>query len=185
MIAEVERESRVRMEAAVESLRTDLASIRTGRAAPAILDRVRVDYYGTPTALQQLAGISVPEPTTLLIRPWDRNTLGLIERAILASDLGLTPNNDGQVIRLNLPALTEERRRDLARMVAKRVEEGRVAVRNIRRDALGDLKDMESENMITEDDLDDGRERLQKLTDSYIERLEEVGKQKHDEIMQV
>ncbi|MHB0877745.1 MAG: ribosome recycling factor [Anaerolineae bacterium] len=185
MIAEVEKEARVRMEAAVDSLRSDLASIRTGRAAPALLDRIRVDYYGTPTALQQLAGVSVPEPAMLMIRPWDRGSLGLIERAILQSDLGLTPNNDGQVIRLNIPVLTEERRRDLARMVAKRVEEGRVAVRNVRRDALNDLKDMESEKMITEDDLDDGRERLQKLTDSFIERLEEVGKQKHDEIMQV
>ena len=185
MLAEVEREARARMEAAVESLRSDLASIRTGRASPALLDRIRVDYYGTPTSLQQLAGVSVPEPAMLMIRPWDRGTLGLIERAVLQSDLGLTPNNDGQVIRLNIPVPTEERRRELARMVAKRVEEGRVAVRNIRRDALSDVKEMESEKMITEDDLDDGREWLQKLTDSHIERLEEVGKQKHDEIMQV
>jgi len=185
MLDEVEREARARMEAAVESLRSDLATIRTGRASPALLDRIRVDYYGTPTPLQQLAGISVPEPAMLMIRPWDRSTLGLIERAILQSDLGLTPNNDGQVIRLNIPVLTEERRRELARIVAKRVEEGKVAVRNIRRDALSDLKEMESEKLITEDDLEDGRERLQKLTDSYIERLEELGRQKHDEIMQV
>lgn len=185
MLAEVEREARARMEAAVESLRNDLATIRTGRASPALLDRIRVDYYGTPTPLQQLAGVSVPEPAMLMIRPWDRSTLGLIERAILQSDLGLTPNNDGQVIRLTIPVLTEERRRELARVVAKRVEEGRVAVRNIRRDSLSDLKEMESAKLITEDDLNDGKERLQKLTDSYIERLEEVGKLKHDEIMQV
>lgn len=185
MLAEVEREARGRMDAAVDSLRVDLASIRTGRASPALLDRIRVDYFGTPTSLQQLAGISVPEPSQLMIRPWDRGSLKLIERALLESDLGLTPNNDGQVIRLNLPALTEDRRRDLARQVAKRVEEGRVAVRNIRRDALNDLKDMESEKMITEDDLEDGKESLQKLTDHFITLLEEVGKQKHDEILQV
>ena len=133
MIADVEREARHRMETAVESLRADLASIRTGRASPALLDRIRVDYFGTPTSLQQLAGISVPEPAQLMIRPWDRGTLGVIERAILASDLGLTPNNDGQVIRLIIPALTEERRRELARLVAKRVEEAKVAIRNMRR----------------------------------------------------
>jgi ribosome recycling factor len=185
MLAEVERDARGRMEAAVESLRVDLASIRTGRASPALLDRVRVDYYGTPTPLQQLAGISVPEPAQLMIRPWERGSLKSIERALLESDLGLTPNNDGQVIRLHIPALTEERRRELARQVARRVEEGRVAVRNVRRDALNDLKDMEGENMITEDDLEDGKESLQKLTDQMIERLEEVGKHKQDEIMQV
>lgn len=185
MLAEVEREARERMEAAVESLQVDLASIRTGRASPALLDRIRVDYYGTQTPLQQLAGISVPEPTQLMIRPWDRSSLPIIERAILASDLGLTPNNDGMVIRLHIPPLTEERRRELARIVAKRVEEGRVAVRNIRRDALNDLKEMQNEKIITEDDFFEGRDRLQKLTDDYIKRLDEVGERKQAEIMQV
>lgn len=185
MLADVEREARTRMTAAVDSLRADLASIRTGRASPALLDRIRVDYYGTPTPLQQLAGISVPEPNQLMIRPYDRGTLGIIERAILQSDLNLTPNNDGQAIRLIIPALTEERRRELARLVSRRVEEGKVAVRNIRRDALGDLKEMENEKMITEDDHKDGRERLQKLTDDFIQRLEDIGKQKQEEIMQV
>ncbi|NPV10040.1 MAG: ribosome recycling factor [Anaerolineae bacterium] len=185
MIDDVEREARGRMEAAIESLRADLASIRTGRASPALLDRVRVDYYGSPTPLQQLASISVPEPTQLLIRPWERNILGAIERAILASDLGLTPNNDGQVIRLSIPALTEERRRELVRQVHRRVEEGRVAIRNVRRDALNDLRELQNEKEITEDDFYQSRDQLQKLTDEYIKRLEEVGKEKEQEILQV
>lgn len=185
MLADVEREARIRMEAAVESLRVDLASIRTGRASPALLDRIRVDYYGTPTPLQQLAGISVPEPHQLLIRPWDKSSLNAIERAILSSDLGLTPSNDGQVIRLNIPALTEERRKELAKQVSRRVEEAKVAVRNVRRDALSDLKEMENEKMITEDDHYDGRERLQKITDEYVNRVDEIGQQKQEEILQV
>lgn len=185
MVADVEREARGRMEAAIESLRSDLAAIRTGRAAPALLDKVRVDYYGNPTPLQQVAGISVPEPNQLLIRPWERNMLGPIQKAILASDLGLTPNNDGQVIRLIIPALTEDRRRDLVKQVQRRVEEGRVAVRNVRRDAVNDVKDLENEKEITEDDFYEARDRLQKLTDDYIKRLDEVGRDKEQEILQV
>ncbi|NLT42038.1 MAG: ribosome recycling factor [Anaerolineae bacterium] len=185
MVADVEREARGRMEAAIESLRADLAAIRTGRAAPALLDKVRVDYYGTPTPLQQVAGISVPEPNQLLIRPWERSTLNAIQKAILASDLGLTPNNDGQVIRLVIPSLTEERRRDLVKQVQRRVEEGRVAIRNIRRDSLSDVKDLENEKEITEDDFFDARDRLQKMTDELIKRLEDVGREKEQEILQV
>lgn len=185
MVADVEREARGRMEAAIESLRTDLATIRTGRAAPALLDKIRVDYYGTPTPLQQVAGISVPEPNQLLIRPWERNTLGTIQKAILASDLGLTPNNDGQVIRLTIPPLTEERRRDLVKQVQRRVEEGRVAVRNVRRDAVNDVKSLENEKEITEDDFYQARDRLQKVTDEFIKRLEEVGRDKEQEVLQV
>jgi len=173
------------MEAAIESLRADLAAIRTGRAAPALLDKVRVDYYGTATPLQQVAGISVPEPNQLLIRPWERSTLNAIQKAILASDLGLTPNNDGQVIRLVIPSLTEERRRDLVKQVQRRVEEGRVAIRNIRRDSLSDVKDLENEKEITEDDFFDARDRLQKMTDELIKRLEDVGREKEQEILQV
>jgi len=185
MVADVEREARGRMEAAIESLRADLAAIRTGRAAPALLDKVRVDYYGTATPLQQVAGISVPEPNQLLIRPWERSTLNAIQKAILASDLGLTPNNDGQVIRLVIPSLTEERRRDLVKQVQRRVEEGRVAIRNIRRDSLSDVKDLENEKEITEDDFFDARDRLQKMTDELIKRLEDVGREKEQEILQV
>lgn len=184
MVPEVEREARHKMEAAVEALRSELAAIRTGRASPALLEHIHVDYYGTPTALQQLAGVSVPEPNQLLIRPWDRASLKAIEHAILTSDLGLTPNNDGQVIRLVIPPLTEERRRELSRVIAKRVEEGRVAVRNVRRDALKDLKDLENEKLLTEDEHEDAKERLQKLTDEYIKRIEEVGALKQQEIMQ-
>jgi ribosome recycling factor len=184
MVPEVEHEARHKMEAAVEALRVELASIRTGRASPALLEHIHVDYYGTPTSMQQLAGISVPEPNQLLIRPWDKASLKAIEHAIQTSDLGLTPNNDGQVIRLLIPLLTEERRRDLARIIAKRVEEGRVVIRNIRRDSLKDLKDLEGEKLITEDEHEDAKERLQKLTDDYIKRIEDVGSQKHQEIMQ-
>ncbi|MGI6208350.1 MAG: ribosome recycling factor [Anaerolineae bacterium] len=185
MVADVEREARSRMEAAIEALRSDLASIRTGRASPALLDRIRVDYYGSPTPLQQIATISVPEPTQLLIRPWEKNILGAIERAILASDLGLTPNNDGTVIRLNIPALTEQRRRELVKQVSRRVEEGRVAIRNVRRDALSDLKELEDQKEITEDDFYQARDRLQKVTDEYIKRLEQVGEEKEKEILQI
>jgi ribosome recycling factor len=184
MVDEVTKQARARMDGAVEALRSDLAAIRTGRASPALLERIRVDYYGTPTPLQQLATISVPEPNLLLIRPWDRSLLGAIERSILASDLGLTPMNDGQVIRLALPPLSEERRRELARQVAKRVEEAKVAVRNIRRDALNELKEMQNEKLITEDDFYEGRDKLQKLTDDYVKRLEEIGEQKQQELME-
>jgi len=185
MLSDVEREARSRMEAAVEALRSDLAAIRTGRASPALVERIRVEYYGTLTPLKELAGVSIPEPHQLLIRPWDPGALKDIERAILASDLGLTPNNDGQLIRLSIPPLTEERRRELARMVAKRVEEGKVAVRNIRRDVLADLKEMQNEKLITEDDYYEGREALQKITDEFTRLMDEVGQEKQNEIMQV
>jgi len=144
-----------------------------------------VEYYGALTPLQQLASISVPEPRSLLIRPFDASSLKAIERAILASDLGVTPNNDGKNIRLNLPPLTEERRRDLVRIVKHRVEEGRVAVRNIRRDLMKDLREFEHEKLISEDERKRGEEELQKLTDEYIRKLEEVGERKEREILEV
>jgi ribosome recycling factor len=185
MLKDVMKDARERMEKAVESLQTDLRSIRTGRASPALVERLAVDYYGAPTPLNQLAGISVPEPRILMIRPWDRNTIGMIQKAILASDLGLTPNNDGQVIRLVIPQLTEERRRDLTKMVDRRVEEARVAIRNIRRDAIDMMKDLEKEKMIDEDELYEGREEVQKLTDDFIEQVDEIGKVKKAEILEV
>ena len=144
-----------------------------------------MDYYGTPTPLNQIAGISVPEPRMLMIRPWDRNAMGPIEKSILKSDLGLTPTNDGQVIRLIIPQLTEERRRDLNKLVAKRVEEARIAVRNIRRDANDMLRDLEKEKMISEDELYEGREEMQAVTDKYIKQMDEIGKAKEAEIMEV
>ena len=185
MLKEVMQDARDHMEKTGEALQSDLRAIRTGRASPTLVERLPVEYYGTPTPLNQLAGISAPEPRMLMIRPWDRNTIGIIEKGILKSDLGLNPTNDGQVIRLIIPQLTEERRRDLSRMVAKRVEEARVAARNIRRDAIDMLREMEKEKLISEDDLYEGREEAQKLTDDFIKRFDEIGKAKEAEIMEV
>ena len=167
MLKEVLADGEERMKKTVEALQTDLRTIRTGRASPALVERIQVDYYGVPTPLNQLAGVSVPEPRLLIIRPWDRNTIGIIEKAILKSDLGMTPSNDGQVIRLIVPQLTEERRRDLVKQVHKRVEEARVSTRNIRRDANDMMSDLEKEKMINEDELDDEQEKAQKLTDEH------------------
>jgi len=185
MINDVLREAEGRMRRAVEALREDLMGLRTGRASPALLDRVRVDYYGTPTPLNQLATISAPEPRLLVVRPWDASAIGAIEKSILKSDLGLTPSNDGKVIRLPIPQLTEERRRELARVVSHRVEEGHVALRNIRRDSLKDLQDLEKEKLISEDDFFRGKDRLQELTDKYIKEMDDLGQQKQAEIMEV
>jgi len=185
VLKDVMSEAKDRMEKTVEALYNDLRTIRTGRASPALVERLQVDYYGSPTPLNQLAGISVPEPRVLAIRPWDRNTIGIIEKAILKSDLGLTPGNDGQIIRLIIPQLTEERRRDLNRQVAKRVEEGRVAIRNIRRDAIDMLRDFEKEKVISEDDFYTGRDQVQELTDAFIKQIDEVGKTKEAEILEV
>ena len=183
MINDVMADATERMEKAIEALRVDLRSIRTGRASPALLDRITVDYYNMPTPLQQLATISVPEAQTLLIRPYSPSDLGAIEKAIAKSDLGLTPNNDGQQIRLNIPPLTEERRRELAKVVAKRAEEARVAVRNVRRDAIHDLREMQKESMISEDDLHRAQERIQERTDEYIKKVDETAREKDEEIM--
>jgi ribosome recycling factor len=185
MIKEVLTETEDRMKKSVEALQADLRAIRTGRASPALLERVRVDYYGTPTNLIELAAISAPEPNLLTIRPWDSNSLKDIERAILQSDLGLTPSNDGKIIRLVIPPLTEERRRELTKVVSKRVEEARVSVRNCRRDGLNDLRELEKEKMIPEDDFYGGKDDLQELTDKYIEKVDEIGKAKEDEIMEI
>jgi len=185
VIKDILKEAEGRMNGAIQSLENDLAVIRTGRANPALVERLSVIYYDTPTPLMQLATISVPEPRTILIKPFDPSTLKTIERAILASDLGLTPNNDGKSIHLNLPPLTEERRRDLVKVVHNRLEEGRVAVRNIRRDSHNDMRDFEKEKMISEDDLKRGEEDLQKLTDRYVEEISKRGREKEKEIMEV
>jgi ribosome recycling factor len=173
------------MRSAIQVLHDDLAAIRTGRASPALVEKLAVEYYGTPTPLQQLASIGVPEPRSLMIKPFDATTIKAIEKAILSSDLGLNPNNDGKVIHLNLPPLTEERRRDLVKRVHHRLEESRIAVRNIRRDAHNDMRDFEKEKLISEDDLERGEEDLQKLTDKYIEEINQLGKTKEAEIMEV
>ncbi len=185
MLKEAHNEAEERMRGAVEALEEDLAGIRTGRASPALVEKLSVEYYGMPTPLMQLATISVPESRMLLIRPFDGTTLRAIERSILASDLGLTPNNDGKVIRLNLPPLTEERRHDLVKLVHNRLEEARVAVRNVRRDGIKDLREFEHEKLISEDELKEGEENLQKLTDKYIEVVNEFGVHKEKEIMEV
>lgn len=185
MIDEVLGELRQRMKKSVDVLQDDLLSIRTGRANPALVDKLPVEYYGTMTPLNQMASIAVPEPRLLVIRPWDPSALSDIERAILKSDLGLTPMNDGKLIRLGIPRLTEERRRDLVKVVSKRVEEARVAIRNLRRDALQDLKEFENEKMISEDDFFRGKEKVQELTDEFIEQIDEIGNRKEVEIMEI
>lgn len=185
MIKDILKEAEGRMKGAILSLENDLAVIRTGRATPALVENISVNYYDTPTPLMQLASISVPEPRSLLIKPFDPSTLKEIERAILTSDLGLTPNNDGKSIHLNLPALTEERRRELVKVVNNRLEEARVAVRNVRRDTQNDMRDFEKEKMISEDELKRGEEDLQKLTDRFVEDINERGQDKEKEIMEV
>ncbi len=185
MLKEAHNEADERMKGALDALEEDLEGIRTGRASPALVEKLPVEYYGMPTPLMQLASISVPESRMLMIRPFDAATLRNIERAIQASDLGLTPNNDGKVIRLNLPPLTEERRRDLVKMVHTRLEEARVSIRNIRRDGIKDLREFEHEKLISKDELEEGEENLQKLTDKYIELINEVGLKKEKDIMEV
>jgi len=185
VIKETIKDAENRMKGAIQALEEDLGGIRTGRASPALVERLQVEYYGAPTPLMQLATISVPEPRVLMIKPFDATTIKAIERAILASELGLTPNNDGKVIRLNIPPLNEERRRDLAKLVHTRVEESHVAVRNVRRDLIKDLRDFEHEKMISEDDLKQGEEELQKLTDKMIQQVDLIGDKKQKEIMEV
>lgn len=185
MIKETIKEADTRMKGAVQSLEEDLTGIRTGRASPALVERLQVEYYGAPVPLVQLASISVPDPRALLIRPFDATSLKAIERGILASDLGLTPNNDGKVIRLNLPPLTEERRRDLVKIVHNRLEESRIAIRNIRRDLIKDLREFEKEKLISEDDLKKAEEELQKMTDKFVQQIDGIGQHKEKEIMEV
>ncbi|MGD9047878.1 MAG: ribosome recycling factor [Anaerolineae bacterium] len=185
MIDEVLQELRERMDRSIEALQDDLMGIRTGRASPALVEKLPVEYYGTLTPLNQMASIAAPEPRLLVIKPWDPSALVDIERAILKSDLGLTPMNDGKLIRLNVPRLTEERRRELARLVSRRVEEGRIAIRNLRRDALQDLKEFEKEKMISEDDFYRGKDDVQDLTDEFVQQIDEIGKRKEEELMEI
>jgi ribosome recycling factor len=183
MIKELLRDVEDRMHKTVEVLEADLRAIRTGRASPALVERVMVEYYGTPTPLKQLAVIAAPEPQLLTIRPYDPGSLGDIERAILRSELGLTPTNDGRIIRLPIPRLTEERRQELAKLVRQRVEEGKVALRNIRRETLDDLREFEREKLIPEDDFYRGKDDLQDITDRYAEQMDEVSTRKQREVM--
>jgi ribosome recycling factor len=185
MIKETIAESDQRMKSTIQALEEDLSTIRTGRASPSLVEHMPVDYYGAPTPLMQLASISVPEARVLMIKPFDPSTIKTIEKAILASELGLTPNNDGKVIRLNLPMLTEQRRKDLAKQVHTRLEEARVSARNIRRDVMKDLKEFEKEKLISEDEMKHAETEMQKLTDKTIEMVDAVGAKKEKEIMEV
>ena len=174
-----------RMDRSVEALVRDLGTIRTGRANPALVESMLVDYYGAPTPLNQISSISVPEPRLLVIQPWDKQSIGSIEKSILTSDLGLVPNSDGTVIRIVIPPLTEERRRDLVRLVGRRVEEGNVAVRNIRRDGQATLRNMEKNKEISRDEMHRSQDDLQQITDSHTEKMQALANQKEAEVMEV
>jgi ribosome recycling factor len=174
-----------KMTTAIEFLSRDLQSVRTGRASPTLLDRIQVDYYGSPTPINGVANISAPDPRMVVVQPWDRGMLGAIDKAIQKSDLGINPTNDGQVIRLVLPQLTQDRRKELVKQVHQRAEEARVAVRNCRRDALDHLRKAEKDGGISQEDERRAQERLQKLTDSFVKRVEEVSKGKETEVLEV
>ncbi|MEP6476201.1 MAG: ribosome recycling factor [Actinomycetota bacterium] len=173
------------MQKAVIHLKEDLGGIRTGRATPALLNRIMVEYYGTPVSLQQLASMSVPEPRTLMVQPFDKTAIGSIEKAILISELGITPSNDGNVIRLSFPPLTEERRRELVKQVHARAEDGRVAVRNVRRHHKDEVEKLEKEHEISEDDLKRAEKELQRLTDQHVAEIDEIQQHKEQELMEV
>jgi len=185
MQKELKRKTVERMDAALEVLKKDFASIRTGRASLSLLDGIMVEYYGTTTPLQQLASLSIPDPRQIAIQPWEQRIIPEIEKAIMKSDLGLTPSNDGKVIRIMIPALTEERRKQLVKVVKKRAEEARVAIRNIRRDTNEELKRLEKQEHMSEDDAKKFHAEIQKLTDSCIAKIDEVLAHKEKEIMEV
>ena len=174
-----------KMTKAISALQSDFAAIRAGRANPAILDKVTVEYYGVPTPVQQVGTIAVPEPRTITIQPWDASILSEIEKAILNSDVGINPSNDGQTIRLNFPPLTEERRKELVKGISKRGEECKVAVRNVRRDALEGFKKQKKDGEITEDDLKELETKIQKLTDKFVASVDSIVKDKEKEILEV
>lgn len=185
MIKKVYKETEERMEKTVKSLKSEFASLRAGRATPALVEKISVDYYGVPTPLNQLANISAPEPRMLVIQPWDVKSISDIEKAILKSDLGINPTNDGKIIRLVIPQLTEERRKELNKVIKKKAEESKVAVRSIRRDANDKIKHMEKNGEISEDDSRRALDEIQKITDSYIQKIDKILEKKEKEIMEV
>jgi len=182
---EIMNQAQERMDNAIGAYSRELASIRAGRANASLLDRIMVEYYGAPTPLNQMAGISVPEARLIAIQPYDKTTLGEIEKAIMKSDIGITPSNDGTIIRLAIPALTEDRRKEIVKTVKKEAEESKVVIRNVRRDANEDFKKLEKDSAITEDDLRRSGEEIQKLTDSYIKKIDDIAKVKEDEILEI
>lgn len=185
MISGILRNIEEKMQASVGALKREVATIRTGRATPALIDNIKVDYAGVPTPLNQIAGISAPEARLLVIQPWDRSSVQSIEKAILKSDLGLHPANNGSIIRLNIPPLTEERRQELTRVVRRKVEEKRIVIRNLRHEALGSLKKLEKSKDISQDEHKRALTQLQKLTDSFIANAEKIGRDKELELMEV
>lgn len=185
MLNEVFEDAKDRMQKAVGTLEKEFKRLRTGRASVSLVDGIRVEYYGTPTPLNQLATLTVPEPRTIMIQPWDQSCLGEVEKAIMKSELGLTPMNDGKVIRIPVPPLTEERRRELVKLVKKMAEEAKVAVRNIRRDANEMIKDLKKEKEISEDEQFKGQEEVQKITDDFIKKIEELSAAKEKEILEI
>lgn len=185
MIDDIISEARQKMKSTISVFEHDLQGMRSGRASPSLVERLRVEYYGQETELRQLATISTPEPMQILIRPYDKGAVKSIEKAIRASDLSINPQTDGDAIRLNMPPLTRERRQDLVKLLHKRIEEGRITIRNIRRSCNDDIRDFEKEKMISEDDAKRGQEEIQKLTDKFIGDIEEMGKQKEKEILEV
>ncbi|MDR7443779.1 MAG: ribosome recycling factor [Armatimonadota bacterium] len=185
MIQEVLADARQRMQKSVEATRRELAGLRTGRAHPGLVEHIRVEYYGTPVPLNQLATITAPEPRLLVIQPWDRSALRNIEKALMQSDLGLHPTSDGNVLRVPIPPLTEERRQDLVRLARKLAEEGRVAIRNIRREARETIEELEDEGEISEDEARRAQEELQRLTDRFIEEIDALLQRKEAEILEV
>lgn len=180
----IRKETEERMKKSLEALRHDLQSVRTGRATPALLDGIRVDYYGSPVPLKQIATVSAPEPRLLVVQPYDKSSLGDVEKAIQKADLGLNPGNDGQIIRIPIPPLTDERRQELVRKVKKTGEEYKVSIRNIRRDSNEELKSLEKSKEASEDEMHRGQSEVQKLTDSYIEKIDELLSTKEKEIME-
>ncbi len=185
MLNDVKADAESRMKKAVEALQRELSSVRTGRASPALVERVEVDYYGAMTPLNQLAGITVPEARLLVIQPWDKGSIRAIEKAIQMADLGVNPTNDGDVIRIAIPALTEERRKEMVKSVWSKVEDARVAIRNIRRDAISQVKELAQEKMISEDEERRGEQDIQDLTDKYIAQAEKTGKEKEEDVLEV
>ncbi len=185
MSTQVMNETKERMQKAISAYQRELATVRAGRANPSLLDKVAVEYYGAQTPLNQIASITVPEARMLVITPYDKTALGDIEKAIQKADLGVTPSNDGNIIRITIPPLTEERRKELAKLVKKYSEDAKVAVRNIRRDANDDLKKLEKKGEMTEDELRSSTEDVQKLTDEYVSKIDEITKDKEKEIMEV
>ena len=184
-MSEFVKEAEVRMQKTIDSVKSDFASVRAGRANAAVLDRIQVEYYGSPTPLNQVASISSPDPRQLVIQPWDGSLLREIEKAILTSELGINPQNDGKIIRLTFPQLTEERRKDLTKQVRKYAEGGKVAIRNIRRDAMDKIKAAKKKSEITEDDAKDFEKKLQDVTDKYIKKVDELAAEKEKELMSV